>query len=266
MDTEKALEFAVNIAKQAGRIQKERYEDGSVSIKHKGVIDLVTEVDLECEKLITSAIMEEYPEHGIMAEEGTSRHSDAQYVWIVDPLDGTTNFAHGFPFFCVSIALARDGEPFIGVVFDPLRGELFSGVKGGGAYLNGARLRVSGVEKMDDALLGTGFPYDIRTTAENNLDNFKRVAMHCQAIRRAGSAALDLCYVACGRFEGFWEQSLYAWDMAAGALFVREAGGIISDMKGKQLDLNGKTVAAGNPNIHPKLLKLLHMDLREDRG
>jgi myo-inositol-1(or 4)-monophosphatase len=159
--------------------------------------------------------------------------------------------------FCVSIALAADGKPVLGAAYDPLRDELFTAIKGGGAFLNGNRIRVANVSDLDNALLATGFPYDIRTNRDNNLDHFNRVVLNCQAIRRAGSAVLDLCYTACGRFDGFWEQSLFAWDMAAGALIVEEAGGVVTDMKGNRLDLFGKTIAAANTHIHPKLLELL---------
>ncbi|MBI3794852.1 MAG: inositol monophosphatase [Nitrospinae bacterium] len=254
---EKALEFAVEIARSAGKVQKDNYEKRGLVVHHKGLINLVTEVDLECEKLIVSAISKKYPGHDILAEEGTDVKSDSGYAWYIDPLDGTTNYAHGFPVFAPSVALAYKGEPLVGAVYDPLRDEMFSGIKGGGAFLNGNRLAVSKVDNIDGALLGTGFPYDLRTNKANNIENFNNAAMHCQAVRRAGAAALDLCYVACGRFEGFWEQWLYAWDMAAGALFVAEAGGVVTNMKGKPLDLFGKTICAGNPAIHPKLLSLL---------
>ena len=257
LDLEKAMEFAVSVAKSAGAIQKSRYEDASVKVEHKGPIDLVTEVDIECEKLVTEAIAERFPSHGILAEEGTELENSSDYLWIVDPLDGTTNFAHGVPIFCVSIALVKQGKPVIGVAYDPLRDELFTAIKGGGAFLNGKPIRVSNVTEMDDALLSTGFPYDIRTNIDNNLDHFNRVVVNCQAIRRVGSAVIDLCYTACGRFDGFWEKGLFAWDMAAAALIVEEAGGIVTDMNGEPLDLYGKTILAANRNIHSALLKLL---------
>jgi myo-inositol-1(or 4)-monophosphatase len=257
LNLEKTLEFAVRLAYAAGEIQKEHYERRGLVVQHKGIINLVTEVDMKCEELITRAIAEEYPDHEILAEEGTDKKSGSGYAWYIDPLDGTTNYAHGFPIFAPSIALAYKGEALAGAVYDPMRDEMFSGLKGGGAYLNGKRISVSTADNMDHALLGTGFPYDLRTNANNNIENFNRVVHQCQAIRRAGAAAIDLCYVACGRFEGFWEQWLYPWDMAAGALFVQEAGGVVSDMKGKPLDLFGKSICAANPGIHPKLLGLL---------
>lgn len=257
LELDKALEFTVDVARQAGRIQKKRYESADVAVKHKGLIDLVTEVDIECEKLITDKIAAKYPEHGILSEEGTVKENQSRHRWIIDPLDGTTNFAHRFPMFCCSIALVTDDKPVVGVAYDPLRDELFTAVKNGGAFLNGKRIQVSDVATMDNALLATGFPYDIRTTLDNNLEHFNRVALNCQAIRRAGSAVLDLAYTACGRFDGFWEQSLFAWDMAAGALIVEEAGGIVTDMEGNTLDLFGKTLAATNRLLHPNLIDLL---------
>lgn len=259
LNLDNALEFAVSVAKSAGAIQKNRYEDASVKVEHKGIIDLVTEVDIECEKIVTESIAGKYSDHGILAEEGTELEKSSDYLWIVDPLDGTTNFAHGVPMFCVSIALVKQGAPLIGVAYDPLRDELFTAIKGGGAFLNGKPIRVSEVTEMDDALLSTGFPYDIRTNSDNNLNHFNRVVVNCQAIRRTGSAVIDLCYTACGRFDGFWEKNLFAWDMAAGALIVEEAGGIVTDMSGAPLDLYGKTIASANRNIHSSLLKLLQV-------
>ncbi|MFQ5432166.1 MAG: inositol monophosphatase family protein [Nitrospinota bacterium] len=226
-------------------------------MEHKGLIDLVTEVDIECEKIVTEAIAKKYPDHGILSEEGTELKNRSDYLWIVDPLDGTTNFAHGFPMFCVSIALVNEGKRIIGVAYDALRDELFTAVKGSGAFLNGKRIKVSDVTNMDNALLATGFPYDIRTNMDNNVAEFNRVVVNCQAIRRAGSAVIDLCYTACGRFDGFWEKSLFAWDMAAGALILEEAGGVVTDMNGDALNLYGKTIAAANRKIHPALLKVL---------
>jgi len=251
------LEVAVETAKSAGEIQRNRYEDHSVTIERKGRIDLVTAVDIACEKLIVSAISKRYPQHGILAEEGTQKEAHGDYLWIIDPLDGTTNYAHGFPMFAVSIALAMRGKPVVGVVYEPIRDELFTAVAGEGAMINGKPISVSSVSQMDDALLATGFPYDVRTNPANNLDNFKRVALNCQAVRRPGAAVLDLSYVACGRLDGFWEQRLYPWDMAAGSLIVAEAGGVVTDMDGKPLDLHGETIIAANPRIHPKLLALL---------
>ncbi len=251
-----ALDVAIDAAKKAGRVMRDRYEDKSVSVEHKGTINLVTEVDIECERLIVEAISKKYPDHAILAEEGTDIQKGADYMWIIDPVDGTTNYAHGFPMFASSIGLTHKGDVVMGAAYDPLRDELFTATKGGGAFLNGKSISVSGVDNLDNALLATGFPYDIRTTRAN-LDNFSRVALHCQAIRRAGAAVLDLCYTACGRFDGFWEQTLRAWDMAAATLIVEEAGGIVTDMKGKKLDLFQGTICAAAPKVHPELLKLL---------
>lgn len=214
LDLQKALEFAVATAYAAGRLQKEKYEKRGLVVQHKGLINLVTEVDLECEKLITSAISKNYPDHEILAEEGTDVKSGSGYAWYVDPLDGTTNYAHGFPFFAPSIALSHKGEAVVGAVYDPMRDEMFSGTRGGGAFLNGVRVAVSAVDKMDDALLATGFPYDLRTNKNNNVENFGRVALRCQAVlggrarrrwtfatwRAAGSRDFGRC----GSTRGTW--------------------------------------------------------------
>ena len=251
------LDIAFDAAVQAGEIQREYYEKKNLDIELKGRIDLVTEVDLLCEKAVTATISESFPDHGILAEEGTSINGGSPYQWIIDPLDGTTNFAHGFPMFAVSIGLVKDGEILLGVIYDPLRDELFSAKKDGGATMNGHSIKVSETSQLDKSLVATGFPYDVKTSSRNNLNNFNRVIMEVRALRRPGAAAIDLAYVACGRLDGFWEQRLKPWDMAAGALIVSEAGGIVTDMKGKPLDLFGETCCAGNPQIHRQLLDLL---------
>ena len=251
------VDVAFDAAVQAGEIQRDHYEKKNLDIEMKGRIDLVTEVDLLCEKAITDAITENFPDHGILAEEGTSINSNSPYQWIIDPLDGTTNFAHGFPLFAVSIGLVKDGEILLGVIYDPLREELFSATKGGGASLNGFPIKTSETKQLERSLVATGFPYDVKTNPRNNLDNFNRVIMEVRAVRRPGAAAVDLAYVACGRLDGFWEQRLQPWDMAAGALLVAEAGGLVTDMKGAPLDLFGETLCAGNRNIQPQLLDLL---------
>ncbi len=254
--TEKAAEAAIRLARAAGELQKQKYET-HVRIEHKGTINLVTEVDLECERLITESLRAEFPGHNVVGEEGTDTRTGSGYTWYIDPLDGTTNYAHGVPVFGPSIALTHNGEPVAGAVYDPMRDELFSAVKGGGAYLNGRRIHVSSADHLDRALLATGFPYEIRTLEKNNMANFNRVALHCQAIRRCGAAAIDLAWTACGRFDGFWEQYLYAWDMATGALLVTEAGGVVTSMNGEKLDLLGKHICAATPAIHGNLIKLL---------
>ncbi len=255
-DIGKAAEAAIRLARAAGEIQRAKYET-NVKVELKGSINLVTEVDVECERLITAALRGEFPEHNVVAEEGTDTSTGSGYTWYVDPLDGTTNYAHGVPVFGPSIALVKDGEPLAGAVYDPMRDEMFSAVKGEGAYLNGKRMKVSATARLEGAVLATGFPYEIKTLKANNMENFNRVAPQCRAIRRCGAAAIDLAWTARGRFDGFWEQYLYAWDMAAGALMVTEAGGVITDMKGNKLDLLGKHICAATPGIHANLLKLL---------
>lgn len=228
-------------------------------IEHKGAIDLVTEVDLASEKLIREAISTYYPRHEILAEEGGLTESKSEYRWIVDPLDGTTNYAHGYPMFCVSIALERGGETILGVVYDPMREELFSAEPGAGAALNNRAIRVSRTDQLMQSILSTGFPYDIRTSKLTNLDHWANFAMNAQALRRDGAAALDLCYVACGRFDGFWELSLSPWDTAAGALIVTEAGGRVTDFRGGRFSNYKPEVVASNGLIQDRMIEVLSM-------
>jgi len=251
------LDFAVSIAKDAGGLQSYAFEKSGLKIKHKGRIDLVTEIDIACEKLIVDAIKKTYPSHGILTEEGSNKESTSDSLWIIDPLDGTTNFAHGFPIFAVSIALEVDGEIVLAVCYDPLRDELFTAIKGGGAFMNGKAISVSSTDKLENSLVATGFPYDLKTNQRNNINNFVKVVKECQAVRRPGAAVIDLCYVACGRFDAFWEQRLCPWDMAAGQLVVLEAGGLVTDMAGKKLDIYNETICVANKMVHPQLLSLL---------
>jgi len=218
---------------------------------------LVTEMDLLAEKVIVSEIRKRYPDHSLLAEEKTDLRGDSPYRWVIDPLDGTTNYAHGYPVFSLSIALEKAGEVILGVVYDPTRDELFVGKKGKGARLNGRKIHVSSTPKLSECLLATGFPYDIRETAADNFDHFRNFALRVHAVRRAGSAALDLCYVAAGRFDGFWEMKLGPWDLAAGSLMVREAGGKVTDFLGTPLVLDGKYVLASNGKIHREMIQLL---------
>ena len=208
---------------RAGRIQRERYASG-VAVEYKGEIDLVTEVDRACELAILETIRGRYPEHDIVTEETDLARGGSRFVWFIDPLDGTVNFAHSYPFFCASVALAVDGEIVAGAVFDPLRDELFTAERGAGAHLNGQPLRVSSARRLIESLLITGFPYDTHQRLEERLRFFNRVMGKARAVRRDGSAALDLCYVAAGRADGFWEEILKPWDMHAGRLIVEEAG------------------------------------------
>ncbi len=252
------LDFAVQTAREAGRILAERF--GRITeVSHKGEIDLVTEADLASERFIIERIRNYYPRHAILAEE--SGPSDAgerrsDYVWIVDPLDGTTNYAHGYPVFAVSIALEHQGEILLGVVYDPMRDELFAAERGAGATLNGRRIRVSDVEDLNKAMLCTGFPYDVRERGEF-VRHFRNFIMTAQAVRRDGSAALDLAYVASGRFDGFWEEGLNPWDVAAGALLVEEAGGRVTDYQGRPFSIYRAPVLASNGLVHEAMMRVL---------
>jgi len=259
--TDRILKDSARIALLAGALLTERFHsEFSVHFKgeaRNGETDLVTEVDRASQDLIEREIRARYPGHGILAEEGLDEKGPGDYTWIVDPLDGTTNYVHGFPVFSVSIAVALRGETICGVVFNPVSGEIFQGLKGGGATLNSVPVRVSGTALLGRSLLGTGFPYDIRNTSETNLDHFNRFATRTQGIRRCGSAALDLCMVAAGRLDGFWELNLKPWDMAAGALIVEEAGGKVTDFSGRPLHLEAKQILASNGLIHTRMLEIL---------
>jgi myo-inositol-1(or 4)-monophosphatase len=252
------LNFAIQVARDAGNLLVQRL--GSAQISNKGDIDLVTEADIAAEELIIDRIRSHYPLHGILAEEsgeavqqGASR---SEWKWIIDPLDGTTNYAHGYPCFCVSIALEHAGALEIGVVYDPMRDEMFAAERGQGATLNERRIRVSGVEELNSAMMCTGFPYDVRTRPDFARD-FTNFTLHAQAVRRDGSAALDLAYIACGRFDGFWEDGLNPWDIAAGAILVSEAGGRITNYENEPLDIYTKKVVASNGRVHEAMLRLL---------
>lgn len=258
---EEALQVAATAGREAGKLILNHAQDG-FRIEHKNPINLVTDADHAAEQCVIDIIRSRYPNHGVLAEErGQSSNSSSPYLWIIDPLDGTTNFAHGFPAYCVSIGLEFNGEGVVGAVYDPTRNELFTAIKGFGARLNGQTIRVSHTADLDQALLVTGFAYDIRETAENNLDHFNRFALRAQGLRRTGSAALDLCYVAAGRFDGFWEVKLNPWDMAAGSVIVREAGGTITDLRGKAHSLYGKELVASNGHIHSAMLSVIQESL-----
>ncbi|HDL02579.1 MAG TPA: inositol monophosphatase [candidate division Zixibacteria bacterium] len=223
----------------------------------KGRVDLVTDADLASEKYIVGEITKKFPNHSILAEEEAARDNHSDYRWVIDPLDGTTNFAHDFPFYCVSIGIEYRGDIIAGVVYDPERDELFHAFKGGGAYQNRKKINVSAESNLERALLATGFPYDIGNSREDNLKYFRRFAKKARGIRRAGSAALDLCYLACGRFDGFWELKLHPWDTAAGKIIIEEAGGVVTDFDGKKYSIYGKYILAGNPKIHRRMKKIL---------
>jgi myo-inositol-1(or 4)-monophosphatase len=248
--------FAQRIAQRAGFLLKSQLERAH-QIKRKRPIDLITEMDLRSQRLIVSAIRQSFPSHSILAEENEVFWSESPYRWIIDPLDGTTNYAHRLPIFCVSIALEMDGQIIVGVVYDPCRGELFWAEKGRGAFLNRKRIRVSRTPALSESLLTTGFSYDVRENPVNNLDHFWNFSLRTHAVRRLGSAALDLCYVAAGRFDGYWEMNLRPWDFAAGLLLVEEAGGKVTDFRGRAIHLEGKQVLATNGHIHRAMMNVL---------
>jgi myo-inositol-1(or 4)-monophosphatase len=252
------LNFAIRVARDAGRLLRDRVGT-KIDIDHKGAINIVTDVDLASEQLIRDAIATHYPRHQVLAEEGGLADNTSEYRWVVDPLDGTTNFAHGYPVFCVSIALEYQGESVLGVVYDPMRDELFAAERGGGAALNNLPIHVSGTGDLMQSLLSTGFPYDIKTSTLTNLDHWANFAMNAQALRRDGAAALDLCYVACGRYDGFWELNLSPWDTAAGALIVTEAGGRVTDFAGNKFSNYEPQVLASNGLIHDRMIEVLAM-------
>jgi len=250
------LETAVEAALKAGAYQRYRFAS-PLDVAMKGAKDLVTEVDRESERLVVDHLQARFPDHNIVAEEGEYPQGGSPFRWIIDPLDGTTNYAHGFPWFCVSIALETEGEPVIGVIYSPMHDELFTAVKGSGAYLNGRRLHVSGRSPLQNTLLGTGFPYDCATDPANNFGNFIAFQKAARGIRRAGAAALDLAYVAAGRLDGFWELKLKPWDVAAGVLLVREAGGRVTDFDGSSHDIFGPRIVASNGVIHGEMTAML---------
>mgnify|MGYP001399754372 CR=1 FL=1 len=249
---------AVEAAREAGAILLDRMEKG-VTIEFKGVMDLVTDADRTAERAIVNRILTVFPAHQILAEEGgVLTSSDSPCKWVIDPLDGTTNYTHGFPSFCISIGLEVDGVIVVGVVFDPMREELFVAEKGKGATCNGQRIAVSKVASLNHALLVTGFSYDVRQDKTDNNFNFFRGFVICaQGVRRTGSAALDLCYVAMGRFDGFWEMKLAPWDVAAGSLMVAEAGGVISSFAGNPFSVYSSEVLASNGLIQHEMLRVL---------
>ncbi|OGQ30338.1 MAG: inositol monophosphatase [Deltaproteobacteria bacterium RIFCSPHIGHO2_02_FULL_50_15] len=247
------FKLAKKIAQGAGAIQR-RHLGRIKNIRFKGDINLLTEVDQACEKFIIDKIKAHYPAHDILAEEsGTSYSQSSDYRWIIDPLDGTTNYAHGYPFFGVSIGLEYRGKIVCGVVYDPIRDELFSAVKDKGADLNGKPICVSKNQSLKKSLLATGFAYNVHETEIDNLDHFSNFIKTAQAVRRDGTAALDLCYVACGRFDGYWELGLWPWDVAAGYLIVEEAGGRVTQFRGMSFDVYGKEIVASNGLIHDEM-------------
>ena len=248
------LETAQDVAREAGALLS-TYFERRVTFELKGEFDLVTEADRASEKLVVDRLRSHFPQHSIVAEEGGGHEGKTEYCWYVDPLDGTTNFAHGFPMFNVTLALEHAGEMVAGVIFDPLRQEMFSAERGCGAYLNNRRIHVSKASKLTECLAATGFP-SFKRHRNVNIHFYHQVAMVSHGVRRGGSAALDLAYVASGRLDLFWEFGLSPWDMAAGTLIVREAGGVTSDMAGGPLNLGGPNLLADNAVVHQEILGL----------
>jgi myo-inositol-1(or 4)-monophosphatase len=251
----KPLAVLVEAALAGGNVLK-GYFGGDFRISYKGALNLVTEADVASEKEVVGILKRRFPGSAILAEESGEKSGDSGFRFIIDPLDGTTNFAHGYPVFAVSVACEEGAEVTAGVVYDPLREELFTAAKGKGAFLNGRRLGVSATMRLDEALLVTGFPYDLKEDLTGNLRLFTRFMGASRAIRRDGSAALDLCHVAAGRFDGFWEEKLGPWDTAAGALIVEEAGGRVSDLAGGPFHYRNGAIVASNPALHEQMIAL----------
>lgn len=247
------LNAAIEISREAGSLLS-KLSTQPLDIGYKRRADLVTIADRRSEALIVGHLRKRFPDHAIVAEEGGNHQSSSDYCWYVDPLDGTTNYAHGFPVYCVTLGLAHRNEVLAGVVFDPTRNEMYSAERGAGAFLNGQRLRVSSIETLSESLVGTGFP-PFASNHDLNVQFYFRFTELSHGIRRAGSAALDLCCVAAGRFEGFWELKLNPWDKAAGTLIVTEAGGRVGDVRGGAFNLLGDDVFASNGLVHDEMLK-----------
>jgi myo-inositol-1(or 4)-monophosphatase len=253
------LNTAVKAARKAGSIiTRASFDVDKLTVRRKQQNDFVSEVDDAAEEAIISTLRDAYPDHGFLGEESGYKDRSADNLWVIDPLDGTTNFLHGVPQYCVSIALLHKGVPTQAVVFDPNRNELFTATKGVGAYLNDRRIRVSRTDKMEDALLGTGFPFKEISHLDDYVRMLKNAMRTCSGVRRPGAAALDLAWVACGRYDGFWEMGLSPWDMAAGALLVREAGGLVGDFEGNEGFLDKGRIVAANSKLFASLLKLIH--------
>jgi myo-inositol-1(or 4)-monophosphatase len=258
MDMDKIKHVGLAAAFESGRILLSKFGNIS-SIEKKGRIDLVTDADTASEKAVIDIIHSSFPDHTILAEEEGFLKGDDRYRWIIDPLDGTTNFAHGLPIFSTSIAFAENGVIKFGVVNNPVMGELFTAVEGGGSYFNGKKISVSGKKTLTDCLLVTGFPYNYKETMDAIMTRFGRCLDATQGVRRLGSAAIDLCYVACGRFDGYWEQNLKPWDTAAGQLIAREAGATVTDFSNTPFDIGMQEILATNSFIHGDMLSLLRL-------
>jgi myo-inositol-1(or 4)-monophosphatase len=249
-------DVAEQLARGAGEILRRSY-GLQQTVHFKGEINLVTDVDHESEAYLLARIREAYPDHGVLSEESPELRSGSRYRWIIDPLDGTTNYAHGYPCFGVSVAVERGGTVVAGAVYDPLLDESFTASLGGGASRNGQSIAVSKTRELRKSLLATGFAYDVKSSSDNNFDYFRAFVLTGQAIRRDGSAALDLCYLACGRFDGFWELKLKPWDTAAGLLILQEAGGVASRLDGGTYDIHQPDLLASNGLIHGQMVEVL---------
>lgn len=256
---------AQDAARKAGALLRERASDAR-SIAFKGPIDMVTEMDHRSEQIIVDTLLAAFPGHAVLAEEETCIENDSGFLWIIDPLDGTTNYAHGYPNYAVSIGLEQEGQTIVGVVYDPLRDELFSATRGNGSFLNGRRICVSTIDLLLRCLLATGFPYDRATSPVNNLAQFNRMIMRSQEVRRCGSAALDLCSVAAGRLDGYWELKLKPWDVAAGSLIVLEAGGMVTALSGAPFSIRDNSIVASNGLIHGQMLDELAQVSQDDQS
>lgn len=252
------------LARAAGQILRASYQrrpgfDPALTVKYKGEIDLVTEVDHQAEAFLLGEIERRFPGHGVAAEESGTRLGDGDHRWYIDPIDGTLNYARGLPFFVVSLAYAQAGQVRLGVVYDPIQDECFSAERGRGACLNGEPIKVSETRRLGQSLVATGFAYDVRTNPRNNLDNFVRVYLVTSGIRHLGAAAQDLCYVAAGRLDGYWELRLNAWDVAAGGLIAEEAGAIVTNIQGDSDYMSEPfSILAANPYLHGEILKLVN--------
>jgi myo-inositol-1(or 4)-monophosphatase len=252
-----SLPYVEDLARQSGAILRAGY-DQEHQVGYKGVIDLVTEVDHQSEELLLREIQQDFPDHHIFSEESGVIQGSDEHIWYIDPLDGTVNYAHHVPIFCVSIAYAFHGTLTLGAVYDPMRDEMFLAERGKGASLNGRPLRVSSATELQKSLLVTGFPYNAWNTPQDNFDNFVRFGKISRGVRRLGSAALDLCYVAAGRFDGFWEMALNPWDVAAGALIAEEAGGRVTSVAGEADYITSpQSVLACTPGIHARMIEEL---------
>ena len=259
MDIEDAKRVGIEAIYSGARVLRNHF--GRIAqINQKGAFDLVTEADTESEKQIMETILEAFPDHAILAEESGVNKGSAEYQWLIDPLDGTTNYVHQLPFFTIAIALAVRGNIELGLILNPMDGELYAAIAGKGATLNGKSIKVSSTASVSDSLLVTGFPYDFNEIAEPAMKRFSDCQQASQGVRRLGSAALDMCYLACGRFDGFWEQNLKPWDKAAGAVIAAEAGAVITNFSNQPFSINQKEILITNGRIHEEMLSLLKIE------